>query len=490
MSSIAEDVRHIETALNRIIDAFTPTPTAEAFKDNVDALVALERVLNLKSIIDASVAKSAEYAQAGELVGSLSFVDFLIRKFGLSRAEAFRRIQLAEQYFGTTDPSSEPEPEVEQETAEQRRQRLAEEKARAKQAQHTKQEALKRAREEQLSREKQDIINQELRHLNDDTTPSRSDLFGKALQEAKSRTPEDLRQWIRTQVNKANASSTDPFAALKKRKLSISKQDSDGGAFIHGYLPAEVIAMLSAALAPSTRPGHLLQDPTAPDKRTVPQRRADALAEILRKYSSDSLKNRGGIGTIVVSLSAKDITELESNGSGHRYPTMQGVRLTPFEILRLGAARFDFGAVLDSESGRPLHLGRTSRSASLEQRLALLASHLVCSGVDCDEPLGTCDIHHITSWFDGGPTDIENLTGLCRRDHRNNRDQRDGHQNRGYHDSDPATGRIGFRPASGGTLFNESCAQQESGGARTRNQPWPQKEKDPPDRSFFQPQCA
>ncbi|WP_245802110.1 hypothetical protein [Corynebacterium pacaense] len=62
MSSIADDVRQIETALNRIIDVFTPNPTAEAFRNNVEALVALEKVVNLKSIIDAGVAKSAERA--------------------------------------------------------------------------------------------------------------------------------------------------------------------------------------------------------------------------------------------------------------------------------------------------------------------------------------------------------------------------------------------------------------------------------------------
>ncbi|WP_245802111.1 HNH endonuclease signature motif containing protein [Corynebacterium pacaense] len=405
-------------------------------------------------------------------------------------------MQLAEQYFGDTEPEpenhSEPDSGFNKETEEQRRQREAAERARAEERrrrreeeERKKQEALRRARAEKLSREKQDIINQELRHLNGGTSPSRPDLFARAMQQAESRTPEDLRQWVRAQVHKANASTIDPFAAIKKRKLNISKQDSDGGAFVNGYFPAEVIVMLSAALAPSGRPGHLLEDPTVQDKRTLPQRRADAFAEILRRYSSDSLKNRGGIGTIVVSLSAKDISDLESTGPGNRYPTMQGVALTPFEILRLGAAKFDFGTVLDTKSGRPLHLGRTSRSASLEQRLALLASQLVCSGVDCDEPLGNCDVHHIRSWFDGGPTDIENLTGLCRRDHGNNRDQRDGFRNQGHCDTDPKTGRVGFKPPDGGIVFNESFAQQQSGGARTRNQSWPDLGDDPPEGHLF-----
>ncbi len=189
-------------------------------------------------------------------------------------------------------------------------------------------------------------------------------------------------------------------------------------------------------------------------------------------------------------MSAKDIAHLEEAGPGARYPTNTGISLTPFEILRLGAAKYDFGCVLDTESGRPLHLGRTARSASLNQRLALIASELVCSGRGCDEPIINSDVHHIESWIDGGSTDIENTTINCFKHHPNNRDQRDGFGNKGFADHDPTTGRVGFRPPKpdgtpgGEVIVNESAAQQQSGGAKIRNQLWPD-EDPPPDGALF-----
>ncbi|WP_199872831.1 HNH endonuclease signature motif containing protein [Corynebacterium phoceense] len=59
-------------------------------------------------------------------------------------------------------------------------------------------------------------------------------------------------------------------------------------------------------------------------------------------------------------------------------------------------------------------MGRSTRTATLEQRLALAASELVCSGRGCDTPLVMSDIHHIVAFANGGRTDIENLTIACR----------------------------------------------------------------------------
>lgn len=121
-----------------------------------------------------------------------------------------------------------------------------------------------------------------------------------------------------------------------------------------------------------------------------------------------------------------------------------------------------------------LHLGRTQRSASLAQRLALFAQELCCTRSDCAVSMGDADIHHIRSWLTGGHTDIENLTILCRSHHSANRDQRDGAGGLGHMGKDPESGRTGWCPPDGGPPeFNDTEFQQQSAGAKIRSRGQP-----------------
>ncbi|QPK78583.1 HNH endonuclease [Corynebacterium lizhenjunii] len=53
------------------------------------------------------------------------------------------------------------------------------------------------------------------------------------------------------------------------------------------------------------------------------------------------------------------------------------------------------------------------RFATDKQRLLLAAESPECAWLDCHVPFDKCQIHHITSWADGGETNIKNLTVLC-----------------------------------------------------------------------------
>ena len=57
--------------------------------------------------------------------------------------------------------------------------------------------------------------------------------------------------------------------------------------------------------------------------------------------------------------------------------------------------------VLDGR-GAVLHLGRTRRTASPAQRLALAARDGGCSFPGCDRPPEWCETHHAIPWADGG----------------------------------------------------------------------------------------
>nr|WP_235923179.1 HNH endonuclease signature motif containing protein [Corynebacterium lizhenjunii] len=48
-----------------------------------------------------------------------------------------------------------------------------------------------------------------------------------------------------------------------------------------------------------------------------------------------------------------------------------------------------------------------------KQRLLLAAESPECAWLDCHVPFDKCQVHHITSWADGGETNIRNLTVLC-----------------------------------------------------------------------------
>ncbi|APA98109.1 HNH endonuclease signature motif containing protein [Nocardia seriolae] len=74
-------------------------------------------------------------------------------------------------------------------------------------------------------------------------------------------------------------------------------------------------------------------------------------------------------------------------------------------------------AIFDHRNGRPVHLGYGKRCASAHQRLVLIATECGCTRPGCNAPATYCQVHHVTEWSKGGPTDIENLTLACNSCH-------------------------------------------------------------------------
>ena len=73
--------------------------------------------------------------------------------------------------------------------------------------------------------------------------------------------------------------------------------------------------------------------------------------------------------------------------------------------------------VLQAPSGAVLELGRSVRLASWAQRRAITARDGTCLIPGCGVPVALCDLHHVRSWLDGGPTDLPNLAPVCPRHH-------------------------------------------------------------------------
>ncbi|MDI9932311.1 DUF222 domain-containing protein [Rhodococcus sp. IEGM 1354] len=76
----------------------------------------------------------------------------------------------------------------------------------------------------------------------------------------------------------------------------------------------------------------------------------------------------------------------------------------------------DLTPVIVDHHGVPLALGRTTRLASDDQRIALTIRDTCC--VMCGRPAQWCQAHHIEFWEHGGHTDLINLALVCGECHR------------------------------------------------------------------------
>ncbi|RNE49369.1 HNH endonuclease signature motif containing protein [Corynebacterium alimapuense] len=468
-------VESIDRALGELTSLMSD-PAEVAFDDVRDAFVRLEETVAKKTFLDAAFAWVSERSDAGRHVGSTRPVDFLIKKLQLSRQEAYGRMGRGEDLFSPPVATALPTPSRQPDESEAQRlhreQLLRQEEHRRaekdKQAQlQARKQALKH-----VSTEKHQTIRTGLAGLNEHSNPSYAALHARALVEAQSRAPEDLRVWLRAQITKANVAgrqadgTRDRLAGQKKRFLHIGQADEDGNVRISGSLPAYLSAKLKAALAPGLRAGVNASVPEDQDKRSRSVRAADQLNVLLDGHlAADAARNRQGVGSVVVSMTVQDV---ETMSADSKFIANSGDLLSPFDLMALGAAKFDIATLHDS-AGKPLALGRSLRSASMYQKLALFAREALCTCGNCDAAMINTEVHHLTSWGAGGLTDIENLTLLCPPHHGDNNDKHDGQGGMGHMATDPATGRVGWSPPGGGAIeANNTQLHEYSAGAKIR----------------------
>ena len=80
-------------------------------------------------------------------------------------------------------------------------------------------------------------------------------------------------------------------------------------------------------------------------------------------------------------------------------------------------ARARLQRVLHTPDGAVLAMGRTVRLATPPQKDALIARDVGCVIPGCAVPGEHCQVHHVTPWAAGGPTDTDNMCLLCSRHH-------------------------------------------------------------------------
>ena len=151
-----------------------------------------------------------------------------------------------------------------------------------------------------------------------------------------------------------------------------------------------------------------------PDIRARQQRDGDSFIEIVaRAIDAPALPARGGERphlTVTLDLDTLRNQTGQATAEG-------GAPLRPGAVRRLACDAEVVPLVLDGDSV-PLDLGRKRRLVTARQRSALITRDGGCAFPTCTAPARWTEAHHITSWLEGGSTDLANLVLLCRKHHR------------------------------------------------------------------------
>lgn len=155
--------------------------------------------------------------------------------------------------------------------------------------------------------------------------------------------------------------------------------------------------------------------------QTPQQRLADALVTVVsvaearasgRRPGSDGSSIPGSATRISVIMTAEDLLA-RAVGRG---VLADGAELSPGELRRLCCDAEIIPVVLGTDS-TILDVGFAHRLAPWPLRHAVGLRDGMCAFPGCTTALEHCDIHHITPWQQGGPTQLSNLVALCRSHH-------------------------------------------------------------------------
>lgn len=233
------------------------------------------------------------------------------------------------------------------------------------------------------------------------------ELDGKATTYASSHTATQTKAWLRRFVARVEPDQHQSRArdALSERRVWVEHQD-DGMSWFHALLPTTDVARLDGSLTDQARqlPG---------DGRTLDQKRADLLADLLVGRSSEG-PGRGGavIGITVPLLTLAGV----SDDPGISF---DGQFALPAELVRELASEPGtlFHRVITDPRGQILDVTELGRFPSRKLRIAVNLRDGTCRVPTCSRPAVECDLDHDIP-HPRGPTSGTNLQPLCRRHHR------------------------------------------------------------------------
>ncbi|MFW0790320.1 DUF222 domain-containing protein [Gordonia sp. CPCC 205333] len=279
------------------------------------------------------------------------------------------------------------------------------------------------------------------KRVEDLDSTQRDTVASNLLAQALSGTPSDVVTWARKAALEL-APDDAPMQVAENRELNeVSLATGDDGR-THSELDLDVLAgeKFRVALDPLSKP--VPQADGSADPRSVSQRRADALEQILDTYlrGEDRPYSGGKLPHVAVTIANGACAQHHSTDA--KIP--QGAREIPSGRRKLATAgapkhpdvpRLDFGQpislataaliacdcdftaiILDGESV-PVDIKKTHRLFPPELRRALIIRDKGCSFPGCGKPPSWCQAHHLHYWSRGGETTIGNGALLCQRHH-------------------------------------------------------------------------
>ena len=244
-------------------------------------------------------------------------------------------------------------------------------------------------------------------------------------------TPEGLRTVARQLMGYLDQDGTldDEREHARKRGLTLGRQELDGMSKLSGWVDPELRAALDAVLAKLAAPGYCNPEDEDPclegtptqaqisaDTRSPAQRTHDAVKTVCRQMlKSGALGQHNGLPvTIVATATLADLTA--ATGQAH---TSGGTQIPIPTLLGMAAEAHPYLLLFDNPRQIQLYYGRTRRTASPGQRLALHAIDQGCTKPGCTAPASHTQVHHaVRDWQHGGNTDINELTLACGPDNR------------------------------------------------------------------------
>ena len=158
----------------------------------------------------------------------------------------------------------------------------------------------------------------------------------------------------------------------------------------------------------------VMPPPAEDDQRTPTQRRADALEDLSRSYLEGTESSEVGAEKPHLNIHV-DINALDGNPGGlHETETGQVLNV---ETIRQLACDSSVSRIVWNPESEIIDVGRRTRVIPAATRRAVIARDRHCTHPGCDRNPRWCDVHHIQHWADGGETNIDNLTLLCRHHH-------------------------------------------------------------------------
>ncbi len=244
------------------------------------------------------------------------------------------------------------------------------------------------------------------------------------LAEAASSNPDDFRKRSRRWTN---ANSPDRGKELLNRQKKLRKahlfwsKELQMGT-LHAELDPVSFGQVRQALDKHTdllRRNDSGGEVHPDDIRTGEQRRADALMELItgrRAHTLEPLPDRQGPGKEPTQLVVVVDWDLLNGSRPDGNCEILGAGPVPPSVLGNLSPDASVCGIIFGGKGRVLWLGRNQRLGNGAQRLAAAVRDKGC--VRCDAPAHQTELHHLRDWYDGGPTDIDNLVSLCGPHHR------------------------------------------------------------------------